>query len=85
MKKVKPIRIGNIYGPSRGTGFAGNVWDKEGLSPTITTCGGGELQDADFLDCYNQTFSRGVSGTILVGINFRCMHYVIEIKDSPSD
>lgn len=46
---------------------------------------GGELQDSDFLDCYNQTFSRGVSGTILVGINFRCMHYVIEIKDSPSD
>ena len=46
---------------------------------------GGELQDADFLDCYNQTFSRGVSGTILTGINFRCMHYVVEIKDSPSD
>lgn len=45
----------------------------------------GELQDSDFLDCYNQTFSRGVSGTILVGINFRCQHYVIEIKDSPSD
>ena len=46
---------------------------------------GGELEDGDFLDCYNQTFSRGVSGTILIGISFRCMHYVIEIKDSPSD
>lgn len=46
---------------------------------------GGQLQDGDFLDCYNQTFNRGVSGTILTGINFRCMHYVIEIKDSPSD
>ena len=46
---------------------------------------GGELQDADFLDCYNQTFLRDVSGTILTGISFRCMHYVIEIKDSPSD
>lgn len=38
---VTPIRIGNIYGPDRGTGFAGNVWDKQGLAPTITTCGGG--------------------------------------------
>lgn len=46
---------------------------------------GEDLEDGDFLDCYNQTFSRGVSGTILTGINFRCMHYVIEIKDSPSD
>lgn len=46
---------------------------------------GGELQDADFLDCYNQTYSRGVSGTILIGISFRNSHYVIEIKDTPSD
>lgn len=34
-------RIGNIYGEDRGTGFAGNVWDKEGISPTITTMQGG--------------------------------------------
>ena len=40
--EIRPIRIGNIYGENRGTGFAGNVWDKEGLSPTITTCGGAE-------------------------------------------
>lgn len=46
---------------------------------------GGILEDGDFLDCYNQTFIRGISGTILTGISFRCMHYVIEIKDSPSD
>ena len=46
---------------------------------------GGELQDKDFLDCYNQTYSRGYSGTISTGIDFRCMHYVIEIKDTPSD
>lgn len=46
---------------------------------------GGELQDGDFLDCYNQTFLRGVSGTILTGISFRCMHYVIEIKDTASN
>lgn len=46
---------------------------------------GGQMQDGDFLDCYNQQIIRGVSGTILTGISFRCMHYVIEIKDSPSD
>lgn len=39
--EIHPIRIGNIYGPDRGTGFAGNVWDHEFVSPTITTCGGG--------------------------------------------
>ena len=43
---------------------------------------GGQLEDGDFLDCYNQTISRDVSGTILTGISFRCMHYVIEIKDT---
>ncbi len=46
---------------------------------------GGELQDADFLDCYNQTFARDVACTITTGIDFRCQHYVIEIKDTPSD
>lgn len=39
MTEVK--RLGNIYGEDRGTGFAGNVWDKEGVSPTITTMQGG--------------------------------------------
>lgn len=38
---ITPKRIGNIFGEGKGTGFAGNVWDKDGLSPTITTCGGG--------------------------------------------
>ena len=42
--EIRPIRIGNIYGGNRGTGFAGNVWDKDGLSPTITTCGGGQRE-----------------------------------------
>ena len=46
---------------------------------------GGELQDGDFLDCYNQTFARDVACTITTGIDFRCQHYVIEIKDSSSD
>lgn len=36
-----PKRIGNLYGDDRGTGFAGNVWNKNAVSPTITTCQGG--------------------------------------------
>ena len=43
-EKISPMRIGNIYGPHRGTGFAGNVWDKDYVSPTITTCGGGNRE-----------------------------------------
>lgn len=39
--EITPIRIGNIYSPNRGTGFAGNIWDKDFICPTITTCGGG--------------------------------------------
>ena len=42
--EIHPIRIGNIYGENRGTGFAGNVWDKEFISPTVTTCGGGHRE-----------------------------------------
>ena len=37
----KPIRIGNLYGRNRGTSFAGNIYDTEGISPTLTTMGGG--------------------------------------------
>lgn len=36
----KPIRIGNLYGENRGTGFAGNIWDTEGIFPALTTMGG---------------------------------------------
>lgn len=41
----KPIRIGNLYGENRGTGFAGNVWDTEGISPALTTMGGGGTEN----------------------------------------
>ena len=44
MKTIHPIRIGNIFGSNKGTGFAGNVWDKEAIAPTITTCGGGHRE-----------------------------------------
>lgn len=38
---VNPIRIGNIYDEKFGTGYAGNVWDKDGISPTLQTAQGG--------------------------------------------
>jgi hypothetical protein len=37
----KVVVLGNIYGRDKGTSFAGNVWDKNGICPTITTSGGG--------------------------------------------
>ena len=41
---TSPIRIGNIYGENFGTGYAGNVWDKDGISPTLQTAQGGNRQ-----------------------------------------
>lgn len=38
---VSPIRIGNIYDENYGTGYAGNVWDTDGVSPTLQTAQGG--------------------------------------------
>lgn len=35
------IRYGNIYGENMGSSMAGNVYDSEGISPSIMTCGGG--------------------------------------------
>lgn len=40
MNNNRTIRLFNIYGEDRGTGFAGNVWDTEGIAPTIMTMGG---------------------------------------------
>ena len=47
----KPLRIGNIYGDNRRTGFAGNVWNKEGIAPTLTTMGGGKPGTHNNGDC----------------------------------
>ena len=41
---INPVRIGNIYDESYGTGYAGNVWDKDGISPTLQTAQGGNRQ-----------------------------------------
>ncbi len=37
-------RLGNIYGEEFGTSYAGNVWDKECISPTLMTMQGGGRQ-----------------------------------------
>lgn len=39
-----PTRIGNVYGEQFGTGYAGNVWSKEGVSPALMTMQGGGRQ-----------------------------------------
>ena len=41
---LEPNRIGNIYGEQFGTGYAGNVWDKNSISPTLMTMQGGNRQ-----------------------------------------
>ena len=38
---AKLILLGNIYGEQFSTGFAGNVWDSDGLCPTIKVESGG--------------------------------------------
>lgn len=40
-KMNKPELLGNVYGEQFGTGYAGNVWDINGICPTITCVGGG--------------------------------------------
>lgn len=58
-----PIRIGNIYGEDKGTGFAGNVWDKEAISPTLTTMQGGNrtpivVVDKSIKNCVAKNFEK---------------------------
>ena len=40
MIDIQCIRILNIYNENYRTGFAGNVWSIEGVSPTLQTMGG---------------------------------------------
>ena len=39
-----PIRLGNVYGEQFGTGYAGNVWDTNAISPALMTMQGGGRQ-----------------------------------------
>ena len=41
---AEPTRLGNIYGEQFGTGYAGNVWDTNGISPALMTMQGGNRQ-----------------------------------------
>lgn len=43
-------RLGNLYGDDRGTGFAGNVWDKNYISPSLTTMQGGGMREPMIVD-----------------------------------
>lgn len=43
-KSLEPVRLGNIYGEDKGTGYAGNVWDKDSICPTLMTMQGGNRQ-----------------------------------------
>lgn len=52
------FHIGNIYGDKKGRGFAGNVYDKDGILPTIMTNGGGNRQPMIF-ECCNQKRKYG--------------------------
>lgn len=42
--EMKERRLGNIYGERFGTGYAGNVWDLGGISPSLMTMQGGGRQ-----------------------------------------
>lgn len=42
--KNSPKFIGNVNRPDFGTGYTGGVWDKENISPTLTTMQGGGRQ-----------------------------------------
>lgn len=57
MEKFDIKRLGNILGFQFGTGYAGNVWDKNYISPTLMTMTGGyrqpmiitEKKDAEYI------------------------------------
>ena len=41
-------RLGNLYGEDKGTGYAGNVWDKNFIAPALMTMQGGEQRTDDY-------------------------------------
>ena len=82
MQEIRANRLGNIYGEDRGTGFAGNVWDKNSISPTLTTMSGGgrepHIIEVGYLEKgtgkhqSNVVFSEdGLSPTLCAGIGVK--------------
>ena len=45
-------RLFNIYGEDKGSGYAGNVYDQDGLSPTIVSSTGGNKQPLIYSKCH---------------------------------
>jgi DNA (cytosine-5)-methyltransferase 1 len=56
MREVR--RLGNVYGDQYGESFAGNVWDKNGLVPSIMTMQGGGRQPMIVEDFYENREPR---------------------------
>ena len=70
----KPIRIGNLYGENRGTGFAGNIWDTEGISPALTTMGGGNQEPIIVEIVRYAESSHGKESTLILGADSNGTH-----------
>lgn len=70
----KPIRIGNLYGENRGTGFAGNIWDTEGISPALTTMGGGNREPIIVEIVRYAESSLGKESTLILGADSNGTH-----------
>lgn len=52
--------LGNIYGENFGTGYAGNVWDKNGICPTLMNMQGGQTTN-DSRNCpYQTSYGKGI-------------------------
>lgn len=59
--EIRPIRLFNIYGTQFGSGYAGNVWDVEGISPAIMTMQGGGREPMIVVEDERQDNSSWVS------------------------
>ena len=71
MSETKTNRLFNIYGTDRGTGFAGNVWSVDYLSPALTTMGGGNREPLIIDNMDNQVFNKIELPQELQGKKFR--------------
>ena len=52
----KQILLGNVYGEQFGTGYAGNVWDKNGICPTLTCTGEGGGRTPSIIIKYDEEY-----------------------------
>lgn len=95
---MEEIRLGNLYG-AMGGNYAGNVYDMNGLCPTINTCGGGrepmivETKELGFIEKgsgkhqSNIVYAEdGLAPTITASYGYKqppAMH--VEIKQATKD